>query len=169
MIEGTRIGHHFKRIYANSFLYNEQGEAVWPAQNINYTNKTQFLFRISKGILDVSDETVNDYMSRSDMRIPFTNMVYIGDSMTDVPCMKLLNTYKGYAVGVYDPTRNNTQQVAKLLEDQRISYFAPADYSSGSPLSSLLEAIILEVEARTRLEERQMRCRCIASDLKQKN
>lgn len=162
MIEGTSIAGKFKRIYANSFLYNDKGEAVWPAQNINYTNKTQFLFRISKGILDVSDDRVNDYMHHSKMRIPFRNMVYIGDSMTDVPCMKLLSTYEGYAVGVYDPQKQNKEQVTKLLTEQRIGYFAPADYTESSPLFSLLEAIILEIEARTALKARQAECAAVA-------
>ena len=92
MIEGTKVANEFEKIYASSFYYDENGEAKWPAQVINYTSKTQFLFRIVKGTLDVNDSGVNDYFNPEDIRIPFRNMVYIGDSDTDIPCMKLVNS-----------------------------------------------------------------------------
>lgn len=93
MIEGTEMAKNnaFERIYASSFYFNERGVAKWPAQVVNYTNKTQFLFRIEKGVLDINDPGVNDYFSPDEMRVPFRNMVYIGDSDTDIPCMKLVN------------------------------------------------------------------------------
>ena len=105
MIEGTEIARHgaFEKIYASSFFYNERGVAIWPAQVINYTNKTQFLFRIEKGVLDINDPGVNEYFAPEDMRVPFRNMVYIGDSDTDIPCMKLVNSYGGHSIGVYNP------------------------------------------------------------------
>lgn len=92
MIEGTSIAKKgaFKKIYATSFYCDENGVAVWPAQVVNYTNKTQFLFRITKGVLDVNDAAVNDFFSESDLRVPFRNMIYLGDSDTDIPCMKLV-------------------------------------------------------------------------------
>ena len=104
MIEGTGVykAGAFKKVYACSFYYNDRGVAVWPAQVINYTNKTQFLFRISKGVLDVNDPAVNDYFPPDQIRVPFRNMVYIGDSDTDVPCMKLVNSYGGHSIGVYN-------------------------------------------------------------------
>ncbi len=83
MIEATPVANEFKKIYASSFYYNEKGEAVWPAQVVNYTNKTQFLFRIEKGVLDINDSGVNDFFAPEDMRVPFRNIVYIGDSDTD--------------------------------------------------------------------------------------
>lgn len=88
MIEGTAVAGEFKKIYASSFYYNENNVAIWPAQVVNYTNKTQFLFRIEKGVLDINDPGVNDSFAPDEMRVPFRNMVYIGDSDTDVPCMK---------------------------------------------------------------------------------
>ena len=104
MIEGTSVAKNgaFKKIYASSFYYNERGVAVWPAQVINYTNKTQFLFRIEKGVLDINDPGVNEYFTPDNMRIPFRNMIYIGDSDTDIPCMKLVNSYGGHSIGVYN-------------------------------------------------------------------
>ena len=105
MIEGTEIAKNgaFEKVYASSFYYNERGVAVWPAQVINYTNKTQFLFRIEKGILDINDPGVNEYFPPEKIRVPFRNIVYIGDSDTDIPCMKLVNSYGGHSIGVYDP------------------------------------------------------------------
>ena len=95
MIEGTSVAQAgaFERIYASSFYYDEDGVATWPAQVVNYTNKTQFLFRIEKGVLDINDSAVNDSFSPEDIRVPFRNMIYIGDSDTDIPCMKLVTTY----------------------------------------------------------------------------
>ena len=91
MIEGTEVAKKFKKIYASSFYYDDRGEAVWPAQVVNYTNKTQFLFRIEKGVLDINDQGVNSYFEPDQYHVPFRNMVYIGDSDTDIPCMKLVN------------------------------------------------------------------------------
>lgn len=102
MIEGTSIAKKgvFEQIYANSFYYDNRGEVKWPAQVVNYTNKTQFLFRIEKGVLNPNDPMVNDYIPLEEVRIPFRNMIYIGDSDTDVPCMRLVNAYGGHSIGV---------------------------------------------------------------------
>lgn len=142
MIEGTEIAKEFKAIYANSFLYDRNGAAVWPAQNINFTNKTQFLFRISKGTLDVNDNDVNRYYPKEAIRIPFSNIVYIGDSQTDIPCMKLVSSLGGQSIGVYDPTLQNKNRVYELIKDHRISYYAAADYSKGEELEMLTQKII---------------------------
>lgn len=142
MIEGTKIADEFRMIYANSFLYDHNGAAVWPAQNINFTNKTQFLFRISKGTLDVNDNDVNRYYEPENIRVPFSNIVYIGDSQTDIPCMKLVNSLGGHSIGVYDPVNNNKARVHELIKDKRIKHFAKADYSKGSKLDELMHNII---------------------------
>ena len=144
MIEGTRIARDgaFEKIYASSFYYDETGAAVWPAQAINYTSKTQFLFRIEKGVLDVNDPGVNEYFPPDQIRVPFRNMVYIGDSDTDIPCMKLVNTYGGHSIGVYNPDTMDKTKVYRMIRDQRIRYFAPADYREGSQLDHLVKAII---------------------------
>lgn len=142
MIEGTRVAKEFERIYASSFYYDKDGVAQWPAQVINYTSKTQFLFRIEKGTLDVNDAAVNDYFEPENMRIPFRNMIYIGDSDTDIPCMKLVNTNQGHSIGVYNPETADKRKVYKMMEDKRIKYFAPADYTSDSELDRLVKAII---------------------------
>lgn len=158
MIEGTEIAKKgaFEKIYASSFFYNERGVAVWPAQVINYTSKTQFLFRIEKGVLDINDPGVNDYFAPEDLRVPFRNMVYIGDSDTDIPCMKLVNSYGGHSIGVYNPETMDKTKVFKMIRDNRIRYYVPADYSEGSYMDKLLKAIIDKTAAYEVLEKKHI-------------
>ena len=155
MIDGTQIAKDgaFEKVYASSFYFNDRGVAVWPAQLINYTNKTQFLFRIEKGVLDVNDPGVNEFFPPDQLRVPFRNMVYIGDSDTDIPCMKLVNTYGGHSIGVYDPGTCNKAKVYRMMHDKRIRYFAPADYREGTPLDRLVKAIIDKTAAYELLED----------------
>lgn len=154
MIEGTDVAGEFKKIYASSFFYNEKGVAIWPAQVVNYTNKTQFLFRIEKGVLDINDPGVNDSFAPDEMRVPFRNMVYIGDSDTDVPCMKLVNVNGGYSIGVYNADTRDKTKVYKMMRENRIKYYAPADYSEGKELDILLKAIIDRTAENEALESR---------------
>lgn len=153
MIEGTSIADKFKRIYASSFFFDEKGVAVWPAQAVNYTNKTQFLFRIEKGVLDVNDQQVNTYFKQSELHVPFRNMVYIGDSDTDIPCMKLVNTNGGHSIGVYNPETKDKSKVYKMLDENRIKYFVPADYSENSELEKLVKEIIDRTKTNEILEK----------------
>ena len=154
MIEGTAIAKKgvFEKIYASSFYFNQKGVAKWPAQAVNYTNKTQFLFRIEKGVLDVNDPGVNEYFPPDKIRVPFRNIVYIGDSDTDIPCMKLVNTYGGHSIGVYNPAHMNKEKVYRMLREKRIKYFAPADYTAGSPIETLIFSIIDKTAAYEALE-----------------
>ena len=154
MIEGTVVAKNgaFERIYASSFYQNERGVAEWPAQIVNYTNKTQFLFRIQKGVLDVNDPGVNDYFAPEQIRVPFRNIVYLGDSATDIPCMKLVHSYGGHSVGVFNPDTKDKGRVYKMLNENRIKYFAEADYSEGSELDTLVKAIIERTVTNERLE-----------------
>ena len=160
MIEGTSVAKAgcFEKIYASSFMFDEDGVPIWPAQVINYTNKTQFLFRIKKGVLDINDSGVNDFFSSEDIRVPFRNMIYIGDSDTDIPCMKLVNSYGGYSIGVFNNDTFDKTKVYKMLRDKRIAYFAPADYSAGSELDLLIKAIIDRTEKNELLEK--IHCEC---------
>ena len=156
MIEVTKMAREgaFEKIYASSFYFNDRGVAIWPAQVINYTSKTQFLFRIEKGVLDINDPGVNEYFPPEEKRVPFRNMVYIGDSDTDIPCMKLVNTYGGHSIGVYDPTAQNKEKVFRMMHDKRIRYYAPANYTDGSELDLLVKAIIDKTSAYEVLENR---------------
>lgn len=161
MIEGTSVAQKgaFKKIYASAFYYDADGVAEWPAQVVNYTNKTQFLFRIQKGVLDINDPGVNDYFPPDKLRVPFRNMVYIGDSDTDVPCMKLVNQYGGYSIGVYSAVTKDKSKVYKMMRDNRIRYFAPADYSPGTELDALMKAIIDRTVRNEALESKYFACK----------
>lgn len=159
MIEGTEIAKkgEFEKIYASSFYFDDKGIARWPAQVVNYTNKTQFLFRIQKGTLDINDPGINDYFPPDEIRVPFRNIVYIGDSDTDIPCMKLVNTYGGFSVGVYNPAQTK-DKVYKMIKDNRIKYFAPADYRENKELDLLIKNIIERTVFNEKLESRHYNC-----------
>lgn len=159
MIEGTPIANELEKIYASSFFYNEKGVAEWPAQVVNYTNKTQFLFRIEKGVLDINNQGVNDSFAPEDIRVPFRNMIYIGDSDTDIPCMKLVTTYGGHSIGVYNADTLDKSKVYKMMREGRIRYFAPADYSEGTQLDELVKVIIDRTATNEKLEEIHFRCK----------
>lgn len=141
IIEGSKIGKYFKKIYASEFYYDEKGHAVWPKIAINYTNKTQFLMRINKGILDIAnDYGINKKMEEKDRRIAISNMIYIGDGLTDVPCMKLTKDGGGVSIAVYT---DKSEKVAKeLYEDERINYMAKADYSEDSKIDLIVKRTI---------------------------
>lgn len=157
MIEGTAIAGEFKKIYASAFMYDEYGVPEWPAQTINYTNKTQFLFRIEKGCLNINDhEGVNEYILPENIRVPLRNIVYFGDSDTDIPCMKLVNSYGGHSIGVYDKASGNKEKVYRLIKNNRIRYFAPADYTEGSEIDCLVKAIINKTAAYEKLESKHV-------------
>ena len=159
MIEGTEMVRNgaFKKIYASAFMFDDKGVAVWPAQAINYTNKTQFLFRIQKGVLDINDPGVNDYIRPEEQRVPFRNMIYIGDSDTDIPCMSLVNVNGGHSIGVYDPDSKNKDKVYKMMQHHRIRYYAPADYTDGSDLDTVVKQIIQKTAAYEALEQQYVR------------
>ena len=159
MIEGTEMAKNgaFKKIYASAFMFDDKGVAIWPAQAINYTNKTQFLFRIQKGVLDINDAGVNDYIRPEEQRVPFRNMIYIGDSDTDIPCMSLVNSNGGHSIGVYDPDSKNKDKVYKMIQHHRIRYYAPADYTDGSDLDTVVKQIIQKTAAYEALEQQYVR------------
>jgi hypothetical protein len=154
IIEGTKIVKKFKEIYASCFAYNKIGTPLWPKQVVNYTTKTQYLFRINKGCLDLSDEeTINSYMHNEERRIPFPNMIYIGDSDTDIPAMKVITKENGYAIGVYNPKENDIKKVCNLLGQERINHFAPADYSEGGRLENLIKTVLNNIKSREDLNK----------------
>jgi len=145
IIETSTIAPFIKKIYACEYLYQE-GVAVWPKLSINYTLKTQFLFRINKGVLEISeDEALNRYQAESERPIPFQNMIYIGDGLTDVPSMKLVKMNGGHAIGVYPKGHRDNTISQQLLQDQRVDFIAEADYQSGSKLEGMLLSILESV------------------------
>jgi hypothetical protein len=155
MIEGSTIAAEFKKIYASGFMYDENGVAVWPALAINYTTKTQFLFRINKGTLEAYDNSlINAFVSKKDRPVPFENIVYIGDGATDIPCFRLLKEEGGFSIAVYPKgDRVASAKVESLTEGGRVSIIAPADYSRGSDIDRAVSAIVDRIEASSRTGE----------------
>ncbi len=159
IIEGTPIADRFKMIYAAEFVYNTvTGEPEWPAMAINYTSKTQFIYRINKGILDVTEnDRLNEHTPHDMRRVPFTNMIYIGDGSTDVPCMKLVRSRGGHAIAVYTGKRSAT--VNEMLIHGRVNFVAPTDYTSQSEMEKIVFGIFDSVAAENRniaLNRRQL-------------
>ena len=144
IIEGSSIYPAFREVFACEFLYDENDVACWPKNAVNYTTKTQFLFRINKGVLDLSeDENLNKYTPEEERRIPFRNMVYIGDGLTDVPCMKLVRVNGGHSIAVYQEHQRG--KVEELLLHNRVNFIEPADYTAGSNLDQTVQAIIRKI------------------------
>ena len=165
IIEGSGISQAFKEIYASEFYYDEAGRPVWPKLTVNFTAKTQFVYRINKGVLDVSDDkTLNDSMPDDSKRVPFTNMVYMGDGLSDVPCMKMMRAYGGQAIAVYQ--ESNRMGVEDLLAKGRVDFIFPADYSEGTALDQTVKNIIRKMAIADRLwNENAQQLRTIGGDV----
>lgn len=149
MIEGTKIGKYFNQIYACDYLYDQDGLPVWPALSVNYTGKIQFLYRIHKGVFEVSeDHRLNSSTPDEEKHVSFANMIFIGDGLTDVPCMKLTRQNGGHSIGVFKPNQHNKY----LVRDDRVDFFVPADYSEGSEIEKIVQTIILKARAEFELE-----------------
>ncbi len=154
IIKGTPIAKYFKEIYACRYLYDENGEAIWPSLAINYTLKTQFIYRISKGVLDVTDDdNLNRSQEESARRIAYRNMIYIGDGLTDIPCMKLVKERGGKSIALYPAGKS--EKVKVLVEDERINYVCVADYSVNSPLEQIVKLMIENMAILDQLKGRE--------------
>ncbi len=155
MIEGTDIAHEFRKIYACSFLYDVDGIAYWPAVAVNYTNKTQFMFKINKGIESVYDsKLINKFVPEEKRPVPWRRMIFVGDGTTDIPCMKLVKNFGGHSIAVYNPEQHNARRhLNDLIEDNRVDYVCGADYTEGSEMDVLVRRIIDKIAADYKLEE----------------
>ena len=155
IIEGSSISGEFKEIYASEFYYDESGVPVWPKLAVNFTAKTQFVYRINKGVLDVSnDRDLNASMPDDSKRVPFTSMIYMGDGLSDVPCMKMMQSYGGASIAVY---KEMTQGVKDLLERGRVDFIYPADYREGSGLDLTMKNILRRMATADALSEENAR------------
>ena len=151
MIQGTGICKKFSAVYASSFVYDHHDIATWPALAINYTTKTQYLFRINKGCLDVSDnKEINNYVPDANRKVPFTNMIYIGDGDTDIPCFRLVKDRGGYSIAVYKrKTKGARVKLDNLIKDGRVNFVTPADYKNNSQLDRIVKSIIDKIKPIT--------------------
>ena len=154
IIEGSSIAKEFKHIFAGSFIYDEAGEAEWPGIAVDFTAKTQFLFKIQKGIFSSRDaKRVNESMADDAKRIPFTNMIYFGDGETDIPSMKVVNMFGGNAIAVFNPADPRKRGLArKLLRQGRVNFITPAVYSKESRTFRVVCAIIDKIKADNELK-----------------
>lgn len=147
MIEGTPIAQEFENIYACSFLYDDDGIAYWPAVAVDYTTKTQFLFKINKGIRQVSDNRrVNQFIPDSKRPIPFPRMIYFGDGETDVPCMKMVKEHGGHAIAVYN-TPEKEAMACQLVREGRANFMCTANYSRGGVMNIIVKRILDKIKA----------------------
>jgi hypothetical protein len=152
MIAGTSIAKEFKYIFASGFRYDQHDVAIWPALAVNYTNKSQYLFRINKGIMNSYDNsTINKFMRQEDRRVPFSNMIYIGDGETDIPAMKMITYQGGRAIAVYRARKKGAKHAAKrLVTEERANAAVPADFRKNSDLEKAVKATIDEIAAKSR-------------------
>lgn len=145
IIMGTQIAKEFKEIYAAEYCYDENGLAIWPAMAVNYTSKTQFLFRINKGVLDVTEHKgLNEFTPEDNRRVPFRNMIYIGDGLTDVPCMKLVKVNGGHSIVVYHDRKKNAN---RMILQGRVDFVVPADYTQDSRMERTVFAVLDQIQA----------------------
>lgn len=148
IIEGSVIYDKFKEVYASEFLYDENGEACWPKIAINHTQKTQYIFRIQKGMFDLVDGgDVNERVQKR--HVECRNMIYIGDGMTDVPCMAIVKERGGTAISIYQP--DNKKNSIKLIEEDRVNYACSSDFSPNSKLEHLMKLILRSISLKERL------------------
>lgn len=147
MIEGTSIAHEFENIYACSFLYDVNGVAYWPAVAVDYTAKTQFLFKINKGIKEVSDtKKINEYVLEKDRPVPFERMIYFGDGETDIPCMKMVKEHGGHSIAVYgNPSKKATAM--KLIEENRVNFACIADYRKDKEMFGVVKRVLDKIKS----------------------
>jgi len=153
MIDGTPIAAEFEKIYASSFRYDANGVAEWPALAINFTTKTQYLFRINKGALEVYDnKRINEFLPMEDRPIPFKNMIFIGDGETDIPCFRLVKSLGGHSIAVYKPqTKGARAKAEKLVDDGRVNFVTPADYSTGRDIDTVVKAVLDKISSDSEL------------------
>lgn len=143
IIEGSAIGRYFTKIYASEFLYDNDGNAVFPKSAVNYTSKTQFIYRINKGVLSVANDTdLNASTPEDERRVRFMDMLYIGDGLSDVPCMKMVKAYGGSSIAVYNPSRGGPVIANDLLRHRRVDFVFPADYSENTPFELTVKGMI---------------------------
>lgn len=155
ILEGTSIAKNFKRIYACNFAYDENQTPIWPNQAINYTSKTQYIYRIRKQQLDnlYDSYELNEYINDRSLLIPHSNMIYIGDGETDVPSMKIVKNEGGHSLCVYNPNKEKKKNIAnKLYQDKRVNFIAPADYSKNSKIEDIIKSILDKIAISNTLD-----------------
>lgn len=159
ILDGVSIRKHFKQIYASEYHFDHNGVADFPKVLINDTTKTQFLFRVNKG-REVLNESINEHMPENQRPIPFSNIIYIGDGMSDVPSMALTKKHGGHTIAVHDPNKKSgREQCISLMRANRVDLIAPADYRKASKLSVQVELLLDAVIANIAYDEETFGCK----------
>lgn len=154
IVEGTSIFKEFKSVFGCEYLFDESGEAYWPRQIVNYTLKTQYIFRISKGFINTNDDKeINEKTQHR--RVHYENMIYIGDGLTDVPSMIVVKENGGNSIAVYN--KDQIEKVIDLYDGGRVNYVCKADYSSNSELEKVVKLIIDGISVRETLESKKLK------------
>lgn len=152
IIDGTVVAKYFKKIFASEFMYNEEGNAIWAKMAVNYTNKTQFVYRINKGVLDINNNVdLNKSQPDEDRRVFFRNMIYIGDGLTDVPCMKLVKQSGGHSIALYH--NEEKHKVQPLLKHERVDWIFEADFRKGEELDNAMHTLITQLACDNQLQD----------------
>jgi len=147
MIEGTSIYGEFTKVFACKFLYDENGVAQWPGVALDYTGKTQFIFKINKGVHEIYDHRkINRYILEKDRPVPFSRMIYFGDGATDIPCMRLVKQFGGHSIAVYNPDGKNKEVSERLLSENRVNFVCPADYRKGGKMYEVVTKVIDKIK-----------------------
>lgn len=144
IIEGSKLFSHFRKVFASSYAYGDDGVALWPAFSINYTSKTQYIFRIKKNLIDdiTDDSKINVKYPHQEV-VPYSNMIYMGDGLTDIPCMKIVKDKGGHSFCLYSSSDPKSESKAKqILKDGRVNYIADSDYREGSQIDTKIKDII---------------------------
>lgn len=152
ILEGTEIRKYMKDIFACSFAYDNDGSALWPSRVVNYTTKTQYLYKINKGLAKTDDIGVNKSMPESEKPIPFNRMIFFGDGATDVPSMKTVKQNGGHSIAVYKPNSSMIGKAIQLLNEKRVDFALPADYSEGKELDDTIKIIFKKISAMRDLD-----------------
>ena len=145
MIEGCPINSAFRHVFASKYVYDENDVAIWPAVGVNYTTKTQYLFRINKGVFNHwDDDRINRFIPDDARPVPFERMIFLGDGVTDVPTMKMMHTKGGFSIAVYDPdnTPRDTNKIHRLISEDRVNFVAAADYREGTAVDLIVKGLI---------------------------
>ncbi|MGM9874128.1 MAG: HAD family hydrolase [Bacilli bacterium] len=153
IVEGSQIFNEFTAVFGCEYYYDENGEPAWPKLAINYTQKTQFFFRIAKGVVDITDDnSVNK--KTPGLRIPYRNIIYLGDGMTDIACMTLVKQNGGRSIAVYP--EKESDRVKQIYTDGRVNFICKADYSTNSDLEKVVKLIIDSVALQEEIDKKEI-------------
>jgi hypothetical protein len=162
VVRATPIAREFTEIWASEFIYDDDGGIKFPRRIVSFTDKTRYLFHIQKGIIgrDFHNKPfeVNRKVPEDRLRVPFDQMVFVGDGYTDIPCFSLIRRAGGFAFGVWDPRhRDKRSRAWGFIEEGRVSNLNQARYDENAELYQWLEEAVTSLAHRIALKSRVYR------------